>query len=76
MANSALPKAIPDIPNHCTAFIGSLVIPVQFPQLRPDADLSLMTPQPGLESNGRWMSNIFRQPAIPAPYRKNSTSIW
>lgn len=44
--NSALPKAIPNIPDHCTAFIGSLVIPVQLLQPRPDADLRLMTPNP------------------------------
>lgn len=75
MVNSALPKVILDIPDHCIAFIVSLVIPVPLLQPRPDADLSLMTPQHGLESNGRWMSNMFRQPAIPAPYRKDSTSI-
>ena len=28
MANSALPRVIPDIPLRCTAFIASLVIPV------------------------------------------------
>lgn len=73
--SSALSKVIPDIWDHSIAFTGSWVIPVRPLQPKANGIHSLMTPQTDLEPNGRWMSNMFQQPVIPALCLKSSTNI-